>query len=154
MSPRQVLRGGFLLLRHRAGRGGGQWASGLLGAGGPRHLCVRPLAARVVPRLPPCGGGTGVNDLWLHGEVARDEVECVVRGDVEGLAGGKPEDVVGSSPLELPLHHEQGGPGVGAGEGPLLPIADHAASRSTSMIHWVRGPVSSFMSSWAKAMGR
>ena len=69
------------------------------------------------------------NDLRRHGEVAQDEVECAVRGGVEGLAGVDREDVVGSSPLELPLRHEQGGGGVGAGEGPLLPIADHAVSR-------------------------
>ena len=49
-----VLRVGFQLLGHRAERGGRQWARGLLGAGGPRHFCVRPWAARVVPRLPRC----------------------------------------------------------------------------------------------------
>ena len=50
-------------------------------------------------------------------------------GGVDGLAGVKGEDVVGFLPLELPLRHEQGGPCVGAGEGPLLPIADHTVSR-------------------------
>ena len=49
-----------------------------------------------------------------------------MRGGVEGLAGVKGEDVVGPTPLELPLRHEQGGAGVGAGEGPLLPVADHS----------------------------
>ena len=52
LSPRHVLRGGLPLPGHRAGRGGGQRASGLLGAEGPRHLCVRPWSAHVVSRLP------------------------------------------------------------------------------------------------------
>ena len=43
-------------------------------------------------------------------------------------APGEGEDVVGLPPLELPLRHEQGGPGVGAGEGLLLRVADHAVS--------------------------
>ena len=46
-------------------------------------------------------------------------------GGVEGLAGVEGEDVVGPSPLELPLRHEQGRAGGGAGEGALLPVADH-----------------------------
>ena len=66
-----------------------------------------------------------VDDLWRHREVAQDEVEGAVRGGVEGLAGVEGEDVVGPSPLELPLRHEQWGAGVGAREGPLLPGADH-----------------------------
>ena len=49
-----------------------------------------------------------------------------MRGGVEGLAGVEGEDVVGPPPLELPLRHEQGRGGVGAGEGPLLPVADHS----------------------------
>ena len=36
---------------------------------------------------------------------------------------------MGSPPLELPLRHEQREPGFGAGEGPLLPVADQAVSR-------------------------
>ena len=52
-----------------------------------------------------------------------------MRGGVGGLAGVEGEDLVGSSPLELPLRQEQGGPGVGAGDGPLLPVADHAMLR-------------------------
>ena len=44
---------------------------------------------------------------------------------VEGLAGVEGEDVVEPSPLELPLRNEQGRAGVGAREGPLLPVADH-----------------------------
>ena len=47
-------------------------------------------------------------------------------GGVEGLAGVEGEDVVGPSPLELPLRHEQRGACVGATEGPLLPVADHS----------------------------
>ena len=78
------------------------------------------------------GAGVGeeqeVNDLRGHGEVAQDEVECAVRGGVGGLAGVEGEDVVGPSPLELPLRHEQEGAGIGAGEGPLLPVAEHAVS--------------------------
>ena len=70
-----------------------------------------------------------VNDLRGSGEVAQDEVEGAVRGGVEGLAGFGGEDVVGPSPLEVPLRHEQGGAGVGAGECLLLPVADHSVSR-------------------------
>ena len=44
-----------------------------------------------------------------------------------GFFGG--EDLVGPSPLELPLRHEQGRAGVGAAEGPLLPVADHSVPR-------------------------
>ena len=66
-----------------------------------------------------------VNDVRRHGEVAQDEVEGAVWGGVEGLAGVEGEDVVGPSPLELPLRHEQRGACVGAREGPLLPVADH-----------------------------
>ena len=51
-----------------------------------------------------------------------------MRGGVEGLAGVEGEDVVGPSPLEPPLRHEQGRAGVGAGEGHLLPVADHSVS--------------------------
>ena len=50
-----------------------------------------------------------VNDVRRHEEVAQDEVEGAVWGGVEGLAGVKGEDVVGPSPLELPLRHEQRG---------------------------------------------
>ena len=39
-------------------------------------------------------------------------------GGVEGLAGVKGEDVVGFSPLELPLRHEQGGPVLEPGRAP------------------------------------
>ena len=67
-----------------------------------------------------------VDDLWGHGELAQDGVEGAVRGGVEGLAGVEGEDVVESSPPRLPLRHEQGGGGVGAEEGPLLPIADQS----------------------------
>ena len=67
-----------------------------------------------------------VDDLRRHGEVAQDEVEGAVRGGVEGLAGVEEEDFVGPSPLELPLRHQQGRAGVGAGEGPLLPVANHS----------------------------
>ena len=49
-----------------------------------------------------------------------------MRGGVESLVGVEGEDVVKPSPLELPLRHEQGRAGVGAGEGPLLPVADHS----------------------------
>ena len=66
-----------------------------------------------------------VDDLRRHGEVAQVEVEGPVRGGVEDLAGVEGEDVVGPSLLELPLCHEQEGAGVGAREGPLLPVADH-----------------------------
>ena len=52
-----------------------------------------------------------------HGEVAQDEVEGAVRGGVEGLAGVEGENVVGPSPLELPLRHEQWGACVRAREG-------------------------------------
>ena len=76
-----------------------------------------------------CGGRQEVNDLRRQGEVEQDEVECAVRGAVEGLAGVEGEDIVGPSPLELPLRHEQEGRGIGAREGLLLPIANHAASR-------------------------
>ena len=70
-----------------------------------------------------------VNGLWRHRKVAQDEVECAVQGGVEGLAGVAGGDVVGPSPLELSVRHEQGGGGIGAGEGPLVPIADPAVSR-------------------------
>ena len=48
-----------------------------------------------------------VDDVRRHREVAQDEVEGAVRGGVEGLAGVEREDVVGPSPLELPLRREQ-----------------------------------------------
>ena len=67
-------------------------------------------------------------DLRGQGEVAQDEVDCAVRGGVGGLAGVEGEDLVRPPPLQMRLRHEQGG-GIGAGEGPLLPVADHAASR-------------------------
>ena len=67
-----------------------------------------------------------VDDLRRQGEVAWDEAEGAVRGGVEGLAGVEGEGVVGPSPLELPLRHEQGRAGVGAAEGPLLPVAHHS----------------------------
>ena len=72
--------------------------------------------------------GQEVNDLWRQGEVAQDEVECALRGTVQGLAGVEGEEVVGASPLELPLRHAQRGGGVLAGTGLLLPSADHAVS--------------------------
>ena len=68
-----------------------------------------------------------VDDLRRHGEVALDELEGAVRGGVVGLVGVEGEDVVGPSPLKLPLRHEQGRAGVGAGEGPLSPVADHVS---------------------------
>ena len=67
-----------------------------------------------------------LNDLRRQGEVAQDEVEGAVRGGVKGLAGVEGENVVGPSPTELPLRHEQWGACVGAREGPLLPVADHS----------------------------
>ena len=54
------------------------------------------------------------------------EVEGAMRGGVEGLAGVEGENVVGPSPLELPLRHEQCGACVGPREGPLLAVADHS----------------------------
>ena len=71
-----------------------------------------------------------------------------MRGGVEGLAGVQGEDVVGPSPLELPLRHEQGRAGVGAGEGPLLPVADHSVPcehfRDALGVKPVRTPVAIF----------
>ena len=81
-------------------------------------------------------------------------MKCAVPGGVEGLGNVEGEDVVGSSLLEPPLRHEQGGAGVGAGEGLLLPIADHAVSREHLRDVLGEGAVSSFMSSWPRAMGR
>ena len=49
-----------------------------------------------------------------------------MRGGVEGLASVEGEEVVGPSLMGLPLRHEQGGGGVGARGGPLLPVADHS----------------------------
>ena len=49
-----------------------------------------------------------------------------MRGGVEGLAGIEGENVVGPSPLELPLRPAHWGACVGASEGPLLPVADHS----------------------------
>ena len=95
-----------------------------------------------------------VDDLRRHGEVAQDEVEGAVRGGVEGLAGVEGVDVVGLSPLELPLRHEQARAGVGAGEGLLLPVADHAVPCEHLRDALGEGSVSSFMSSWPRAMGR
>ena len=67
-----------------------------------------------------------VNDVRRHGEVAQDEVGGRRCGAVsKALRASKGEDVVGPSPLELPLRHEQRGACVGAREGPLLPVADH-----------------------------
>ena len=70
-----------------------------------------------------------VNDLRRNGEVAQDEVECAMLGCVEGLAGVEGEGVVGPSPHEMPLRHEQGEASFADGEGLLLSIADHAVSR-------------------------
>ena len=70
-----------------------------------------------------------------------------MRGVVEGLAGVEGEDVVGPPPWELPLRHEQAGAGVGAGEGPLLPVADHFVPCEDFRDALGEGPVSSFMSS-------
>ena len=95
-----------------------------------------------------------VNDLRRHEEVAQDEVECAVRGGVEGLAGVEGEDVVGSSQLKLPLGHEQGGPVLEPGRAPCDQSLTTPCRVSTSVIRWVRGPVRSFMSSWPRAMGR
>ena len=69
--------------------------------------------------------GQEVDDLRRHREVAQDEVEGAVQGGVEGLAGVEGQNVVGPSPLELPVRHERWGACVGAREGPLLPVADH-----------------------------
>ena len=44
----------------------------------------------------------------------------------KALRASKGENVVGPSPLELPLRHEQWGACVGAREVPLLPVADHS----------------------------
>ena len=97
-----------------------------------------PDAAQHVDRLrePVCGDDVQpgarveeeqeVDDLRQHGGVAQDEVEGAVRGGVEGLAGVEGENVVGPSPLELPLRHEQWEACVRAREGPLLPVADHS----------------------------
>ena len=74
-------------------------------------------------------------------------------GGVEGLAGVEGEDVVGPSPLELSLRHEQGRAGVGAREGPLMPVTDHSVSCEHLRDVLGEGPVSSFMSSWPRAMG-
>ena len=49
-------------------------------------------------------------------------------GGVEGLAGVEKEGVVEPSLLKLPFRHEQGRAGVGAREGPLLPVTDHSVS--------------------------
>ena len=87
-----------------------------------------------------------VTDLRRQREVAQDEVESSVRGGVEGLPGVEGEDVVASFPLELPLRHEQGGGGIGAGEGPLLPMANHAVSRELLRDALGEGVMSSFMS--------
>ena len=84
---------------------------------------------------------------------AQDEVEGPVWGGVEGLAGVEGEDVVGPSPLELPLRHEQRGACVGAREGPLLPVADHSVPCEHFCDALGEGAVSSFMSSWPRAMG-
>ena len=94
-----------------------------------------------------------VNDRRRHREMAQDQVERAVLGGVEGLAGIEGEDVVGRPLLELPLRHKQGGAGVGAGEGPLLPAADHAVALEHLRDRLMWGPVSSFMSNWPRAMG-
>ena len=95
-----------------------------------------------------------VNDLCRHGESAQDEVECAMRGAVEGLAGIEGEDIVGPSPLQLPLRHEQGGPVLEPGRAPCCQSLTTPSRVSTSVMRWVRGPVSSFMFSWPRAMGR
>ena len=94
-----------------------------------------------------------VDDVRRHGEVAQDEVEGAVWGGVEGLAGVKGEDVVGPSPLELPLRQISGGPVLEPGRAPCYQSLTTPCRVSTSVMRWVRGPVSSFMSSWPRAMG-
>ena len=74
-------------------------------------------------------------------------------GRVEGLEGVKAEDVVGPSLLQLSLRHERGVAGIGAAEGPLLPVAEHTVSRNHLVMRWVRVPVSSVMVCWPRAMG-
>ena len=93
-----------------------------------------------------------VDDVRRHGEVAQDEVEGAVRGGVEGLAGVEGENVVGPSPLELPLRHEQWRACVGARD-PCCQSLTTPCRVSTSVMRLVRRPVSSFMSSWPRAMG-
>ena len=95
-----------------------------------------------------------VNDLWRHGEEAQDEVEGTVRGGVEGLVGVEGEDVVRPSPLELPLPHEQGGPAFEPGRAPCCQSVTTPCRVRTSVMRCVRGPLSSFMSNWPRAMGR
>ena len=46
---------------------------------------------------------------------------------------------MGLSLLELLLHHEQGRAGVGAGEGPLLPVADHSVPCEQLHVQLVQG---------------
>ena len=65
MSPRHLLRGGLLLLGHRADCGGGQLASGLLRDRGACHFCVCHWAARDLHRLLRCAlSGLAVWGLW------------------------------------------------------------------------------------------
>ena len=80
--------------------------------------CVSPLRGDDAQPVACVEEEQEVNDLRRHGEVAQDEVECDVQGGVEGLAGVKGEDVVGPSPLELPLRHEQGGGRYSSWAGP------------------------------------
>ena len=77
-----------------------------------------------------------------------------MRGSVEGLVGVEGEDVVEPSPLELPLCHEQWGAVLEPRRAPCCQSLTTLCRVSTSVMRWVRGPVSSFMSSWPRAMGR
>ena len=95
-----------------------------------------------------------VNDLGWHGEVAQDEVDCAMRGGLEGFADVKGEDVVGPPPLELPLQYDQGGAVLEPRRAPPCQSLTTPCRVSTSVMRWVRGPVSSLMSSWPRAMGR
>ena len=115
-------------------------------------------------RQPVCGGeaqpGCRVeeqqefNDCRRHGEVVQDEVQSGMRGGVKGVAGVEGEDVVGLPLLELPLRHEQGAPPLEPGRTPCCQSLTGLYRVSNSAICWMIGPVSSFMSSWPRAMGR
>ena len=86
--------------------------------------CVSPCAVAMRSLATCVEEKQEVNDRRQHREVAQDEMERTVQDGVEGLAGVEGQDVVG-----LSLRYEQGGASVGAGEGPLLPVADNAVSR-------------------------
>ena len=85
--------------------------------------------------------------------VPQDEVECAVPNGVEGLAGVGGKDVVRPSPLELSLRREQGEPVLEPERAPCCQLPTTLCRASISVMRWVRGPVSSFMSSWPRAPG-